>query len=77
MSKKKHVFINLKKYIILYIILQIFSQVNIFKKCQYRDEALPPYINLLKRLIRLSYMYILKRRLLKNQELFLNNLVSY
>lgn len=46
--------------------LQVFPQVNILKECQYKVEALPPYIYLFRRLMGLLYINILENRALKN-----------
>lgn len=37
--EKKLIFTSFKKYVILYIILQIFFHVNIFKKYQLKDKV--------------------------------------
>ena len=75
--KKKLAFTSLKKYVTLYTILQIFSQVNILKEYELKDETLSPCTNLFKRSIRLPCAHILKWRALKNRGLFLNDLASH
>ncbi len=75
--EKKLAFTSFKEYITLYVILKIFSQVNILKECQFKGEALLLCINSFKRLIGLPCTYILKWKVLENRSLFLNNLASH
>ena len=46
--------------------LQIVSQVNILNKCQLKSKVLSLYTNLLKKSMRLLYIYILKQKVLEN-----------
>ncbi len=75
--EKKLAFISLKKYVTLYAILQIFLQINILKEYQLKDETLLSCINSFKRSMGLPCTYILKRRILENHDLLLNDLASH